>query len=99
MTNYQRDFIKDFFTDFPDKKVLKEFIMNNLPLSSFDKKFLITKYCNENYKVTPVKIMAHELGYSDRYIKELNNNIITKALPYINLIFIKALSTSLNNHK
>lgn len=99
MSNSQRDFIKDFFTDFPDKKVLKEFIMDKLPLSSFDKKFLIAKYCNEKYKVTPVKIMVHELGYSDRYIKELNNNIITKALPYINLIFIKALNTSLDNHK
>lgn len=96
MTNSKRDFIKDFFVDFPNKETLKNFIDNELPLNSFDKKFLTLKYCDEKYpKGTPVKVMAYNLGYYDRYIKELNNNIITRALPYINIIFIKALSTSL----
>lgn len=98
MSDFKREFIKDFFADFPDKEALKDFIQNKLPLSPVDKKFLIMKYCNEKYKITSNKIMAYELKISQRYVIELHNNIITKALPYINLIFIKALSTSLKNH-
>lgn len=45
MTNSKRDFIKDFFVDFPNKETLKNFIDNELPLNSFDKKFL--KYSDE----------------------------------------------------
>lgn len=49
MTNSKRDFIKDFFVDFPNKETLKNFIDNELPLNSFDKKFLTLKYCDEKY--------------------------------------------------
>ena len=99
MSDFKRDFIKDFFLDYPDKVALKEFIQNRLPLSSFDKNFLICKYCNEKYsKSTPNKIVAHELNFSQRYVIDLHNNIITRALPYVNLIFIQALQASPENH-
>ena len=97
MSKFKREFIKDFFLDYPDKVALKDFIQNKLPLSPVDKKFLIMKYCNEKYKITSNKIMAYGLKISQRYVIELHNNIITKALPYVNLIFIKALGTSSQN--
>lgn len=95
MSDFKREFIKDFFSDYPDKEVLKDFIKNRLPLSPADKNFLIMKYCGE--KITPNKIMAYNLTFSERYVIELHNNIITKSLPHINLIFIQALSTSPKN--
>ena len=95
MENFKREFIKDFFLDYPDKVALRDFIQNGLPVSTFDKKFLIEKYCNEKYpQSTPNKILAHNLGYSQRYVIEMHNNVITRALPYINIIFIQALGTS-----
>ena len=96
MSDFKREFIKDFFSEFPDKEVLKKFILDELPLSSFDKNFLVMKYCNE--KITPNKVMAYNLTLSERYVITLHDNIIIKALPHINLIFIKALSTSCQNH-
>lgn len=89
----KKEFIKDFFSDYPDKEVLKNFIDKELPVSGYDKKFLILKYCGE--KVTPNKIMAYELGVSERYVKKVHNEVINRTLPYINIIFIKALNTSL----
>ena len=98
MEKFKREFIKDFFLDYPDKVALKDFIQNGLPLSIFDKNFLIGKYCNEKYpQSTPNKILAHNLGYSQRYVIDLHNNIITRALPYVNLIFIQALGASPKN--
>lgn len=66
--NFKREFIKDFLADYPDKEVLKDFI-NNLPLESFDKKYLTMKYCNET--VTPHKVMAYQLNVSQRYVSTL----------------------------
>lgn len=98
MSKFKREFIKDFFLDYPDKVALKDFIQNGLPLSPFDKNFLICKYCDEKYpNSTPNKILAHNLRYSQRYVIELHNNIITRALPYVNIIFIQALSASPKN--
>jgi hypothetical protein len=91
MSNFKRDFIQDFLADYPDKEVLKDFI-NKLPLSDFDKKYLVMKYCGE--KVTPHKVMAYNLSLSQRYVSTLQENIITRAIPYINMFFIKALDTS-----
>lgn len=91
MSNFKREFIQDFLADYPDKEVLKDFI-NKLPLSDFDKKYLVMKYCGE--KVTPHKVMAYELNLSQRYVSTLQENIITRAIPYINMFFIKALDTS-----
>lgn len=51
------------------------------------------KYCND--KVTGHKVMAYQLKFSQRYVSTLQENIITRAIPYINLFFIKALETSL----
>lgn len=95
MSDFKREFIKDFLAQYPDKDTLKEFI-NKLPLSNFDKGYLILKYCRE--KVTPHKVMAYELSLSQRYIITLHDNIITKALPYINMFFIQALKTSPQEH-
>lgn len=95
MSDFRREFIKDFFLEYPNKEALKDFIQNGLPLSLYDKNFLIMKYCGD--KTTPNKIMAYNLKVSERYIIELHNNIITRALPYMNLIFIKALETSSRN--
>ena len=92
MSDFKREFIQDFLSQYPDKGALKEFINNQLPLSDFDKKYLILKYCGE--KVTPHKVMAYELSVSKRYVSTLQDNIITRAIPYINLFFIKALKTS-----
>lgn len=92
MSDFKREFIQDFLAQYPDKGALKEFINNQLPLSDFDKKYLIMKYCRE--KVTPHKVMAYELSVSNRYVSTLQDNIITRAIPYINLFFIKALMTS-----
>lgn len=91
MSNFKREFIQDFLADYPDKEVLKDFI-NKLPLSDFDKKYLVMKYCSE--KVTPHKVMAYNLSLSQRYVSTLQENIITRAIPYINMFFIKALMTS-----
>ena len=91
MSNFKREFIQDFLADYPDKEVLKDFI-NKLPLSDFDKKYLVMKYCGE--KVTPHKVMAYNLSLSQRYVSALQENIITRAIPYINMFFIKALDTS-----
>lgn len=91
MSNFKREFIQDFLADYPDKEVLKDFI-NKLPLSDFDKKYLVMKYCGE--KVTPHKVMAYNLSLSQRYVSTLQDNIITRAIPYINMFFIKALMTS-----
>lgn len=91
MSNFKREFIQDFLADYPDKGVLKDFI-NKLPLSDFDKKYLVMKYCGE--KVTPHKVMAYNLSLSQRYVSTLQENIITRAIPYINMFFIKALDTS-----
>ena len=92
MSNFKREFIQDFLTQYPDKGALKEFINNQLPLSDFDKKYLVMKYCNE--KVTGHKVMAYQLNLSQRYVSTLQENIITRAIPYINMFFIKALMTS-----
>ena len=91
MSNFKREFIQDFLADYPDKEVLRDFI-NKLPLSDFDKKYLVMKYCGE--KVTPHKVMAYNLSLSQRYVSTLQENIITRAIPYINMFFIKALMTS-----
>lgn len=91
MSNFKREFIQDFLATYPDKEVLREFI-NNLPLADFDKKYLIMKYCNN--KVTGHKVMAYNLSISQRYVSTLQDNIITRAIPYINMFFIKALKTS-----
>lgn len=91
MGNFKRDFIQDFLAQYPDKEVLREFV-NKLPLSEFDKKYLTMKYCRG--KVTSHKVMAYELNLSQRYVSTLQENIITRAIPYINLFFIKALDTS-----
>lgn len=91
MSNFKREFIQDFLADYPDKEVLKDFI-NKLPLSDFDKKYLVMKYCGK--KVTPHKVMAYNLSLSQRYVSTLQENIITRAIPYINMFFIKALMTS-----
>lgn len=91
MSDFKREFIQDFLAQYPNKDTLKEFI-NKLPLSDFDKKYLVMKYCGE--KVTPHKVMAYELSVSQRYVSTLQDNIITRAIPYINLFFIKALDTS-----
>lgn len=91
MSNFKREFIQDFLADYPDKEVLKDFI-NKLPLADFDKKYLVMKYCGE--KVTPHKVMAYNLSLSQRYVSTLQENIITRAIPYINMFFIKALDTS-----
>lgn len=96
MSNFKREFIQDFLADYPDKEVLKDFI-NKLPLSDFDKKYLIMKYCND--KVTGHKIMAYQLNLSQRYVSTLQDNIITRAIPYINMFFIKDLDTSSQEHK
>ena len=95
MSDFKREFIKDFFLDYPDKEILKDFINNKLPLSSSDKKFLVMKYCGD--KITPNKVMAYNLQVSERYVIELHHNIIKRALPYVNLIFIQALRTSPQN--
>ena len=95
MSDFKREFIKDFLAQYPDKGVLKEFI-NKLPLSNFDKKYLTMKYCGE--KVTPHKVMAYNLTVSQRYVITLQENIITRAIPYINMFFIKALNTSPHDH-
>ena len=95
MSDFRREFIKDFLAQYPDKDALKKFI-SKLPLSDFDRKYLIMKYCRE--KVTPHKIMAYELNLSQRYVITLQENIITKAIPYINMFFIKALNTSPHEH-
>ena len=91
MSDFKRDFIQDFLTQYPDKEVLREFV-NKLPLPEFDKKYLTMKYCRG--KVTSHKVMAYELNLSKRYVSTLQDNIITRAIPYINLFFIKALQTS-----
>ena len=54
------------------------------------------KYCGE--KVTPHKVMAYNLTVSQRYVITLHENIITRAIPYINMFFIKALETSPKEH-
>ena len=95
MSDFRREFIKDFLEKYPNKDALKRFI-NRLPLGDFDKKFLIMKYCGE--KVTPHKIMAYNLHFSQRYVSTLQENIITRAIPHINLFFIKALETSPQEH-
>ena len=95
MSDFKREFIKDFLAQYPDKDTLREFI-NKLPLSNFDKKYLIMKYCRD--KVTPHKVMAYELTLSQRYIITLHDNIITRAIPYINMFFIQALKTSSQEH-
>ena len=77
MSNFKREFIQDFLADYPDKEVLKDFI-NKLPLSDFDKKYLVMKYCGE--KVTPHKVMAYNLSLSQRYVSTLQENIITRAI-------------------
>lgn len=87
------DFIKDFFEDFPNKEVLKDFIQT-LPLNNHDKKLLIIRYCQD--EIPPMKVVAYEMGYSERYIKTLHKEVINKSLPYIKLFFIKALNTSLS---
>ena len=91
MSNFKREFIQHFLATYPDKEVLREFI-NKLPLSDFDKKYLVMKYCND--KVTGHKVMAYQLNFSQRYVSTLQENIITRAIPYINMFFIKALDTS-----
>ena len=93
MSDFKIDFIKDFLTEFPDKEILKTFIQS-LPLNKQDKRFLIIRYCRED--ITPMKIVAYELAISERYAKTLHKEIIIKALPFINLFFIKALNTSLS---
>ena len=95
MSDFKREFIKDFLTNYPNKEVLREFI-DKLPLSVFDKNFLKMKYCGE--KVTPHKVMAYNLTVSQRYVITLHENIITRAIPYINMFFIKALETSPKEH-
>ena len=96
MSDFKREFIQDFLEKYPDKGTLKEFINNQLPLSVFDKKYLIMKYCGE--KVISHKVMAYELSVSKRYVSTLQDNIITRAIPYINMFFIKALETSPQEH-
>lgn len=95
MSNFKREFIKDFLAEYPNKDALKRFI-DKLPLSTFDRKYLIMKYCGE--KVTPHKIMAYNLQLSQRYVVTLQENIITRAIPHINMFFIKALDTSSQEH-
>lgn len=92
MSDFKREFIQDFLAQYPEKDALKEFI-SKLPLNDFDKKYLTMKYCRE--KVTPHKVMAYELNLSQRYVSTLQENIITRAIPYINMFFIKALQTSI----
>ena len=91
MSDFKREFIQDFLAQYPNKDTLRDFI-SKLPLSDFDKKYLTLKYCGD--KVTPHKVMAYELSVSQRYVSTLQDNIITRAIPYINLFFIKALDTS-----
>ena len=95
MSDFKREFIKDFLTNYPNKDVLRDFI-DKLPLTDFDRKFLQMKYCSE--KVTPHKVMAYKLTVSQRYVITLHENIITRAIPYINMFFIKALNTSPEKH-
>lgn len=95
MSDFRREFIKDFLAQYPNKDTLKSFI-GKLPLNDFDKKYLIMKYGGE--KVTPHKVMAYELNLSLRYVITLHDNIITRAIPYINMFFIKALNTSPHDH-
>lgn len=95
MSDFKREFVKDFLAQYPDKEVLKQFI-DKLPLNKFDKNYLIMKYCRE--KITPHKVMAYELNVSQRYVVTLQENIITKTIPFINMFFIKALETS-NTHQ
>lgn len=95
MSDFKREFIKDFLANYPNKEVLREFI-DKLPLNVFDKNFLKMKYCND--KVTPHKVMAYNLTLSQRYVIALHENIITRAIPYINMFFIKALETSPKEH-
>ena len=93
MSSFKVDFVKDFFEEYPDKEVLKDFIQT-LPLSKQDKKLLIIRYCREERP--PMKVVAYEMGFSERYVKSLHKEIIVKSLPFINLFFIKALNTSLS---
>lgn len=93
MSDFKVDFIKDFLKDYPDKEILRNFIQN-LPLSKQDKKLLTIRYCRES--LTPAKVIAFEMGFSERYVKALHKEIIIRSLPFINLFFIKALSTSLS---
>lgn len=96
MSAFKIEFVKDFFEEYPDKDVLKEFI-RTLPLSPQEKKLLTIRYCRET--ITVMKVVAYEMGVSERYAKALHKEIIQKSLPYINLFFIKALNTSLPKDK
>ncbi len=92
MSDFKKEFIKDFLSNYPNKDILKEFI-SKLPLNNFDKNYLTLKYCAT--PITPHKVMAYKLSYSVRYTITLHEEIINRAIPYINLFFIKALETSL----
>ena len=96
MSDFKVDFIKDFLKEYPDKEVLKDFIYT-LPLTQQEKKLLEIRYCRDI--LTPAKVIAYEMGYSERYIKTLHKEIILKSLPLINLFFIKAFHTSLSKDK
>lgn len=91
MSAFKIEFVKDFFEEYPDKDVLKDFIQT-LPLSAQEKKLLTIRYCRE--QITVMKVVAFEMGVSERYAKTMHKDIIQKSLPYINLFFIKALETS-----
>ena len=96
MSAFKVEFVKDFFEEYPDKEVLKDFICT-LPLSVQEKKLLTIRYCRD--KLTVMKVVAYEMGVSERYAKTLHKQIIQKSLPFINLFFIKALNTTLPKDK
>ena len=96
MSNFKVDFIKDFLKDYPDKDVLRDFI-RSLPLNKQEKDLLIIRYCED--EIIPMKLIAYKLNVSERYAKALHKEVIIKALPLINLFFIKALDTSPTDHQ
>lgn len=96
MSAFKVEFIKDFLEEYPNKDVLKGFIQT-LPLSAQEKRLLTIRYCRE--EITVMKVVAYEMGVSERYAKALHKEIIQKSLPFINLFFIKALETTQSKDK
>lgn len=78
MSDFKKEFIKDFLSNYPNKDILKEFI-SKLPLNDFDKNYLTLKYCTT--PITPHKVMAYKLTYSVRYTITLHEEILTEQYP------------------
>lgn len=93
MKQNQLDYIKDFLKEHQKKEEIRKFL-EGLPINVKEKTVLEELHCNSRYPVTPIKVAAYDLNYSDRYIKKLHKTSLTKTLPYFKELFHKALSSS-----